>query len=94
MVAFLIAASQSQSAKKAGNGSSWVMQHFAGHEQIWAPEVIFIGTVCLDVFIFIFFLAGIDTSVDFFEENPNVIKHLVRKIKTFEVEIAFLFIMI
>ena len=83
MVTFLIAASQS--AKIAGNGSNWFMQQVASHNQIWAPEIVFIGTVCLDVFIFIFFLAGIDTSVDFFEENPNVVKHLVRKIRPFEI---------
>ena len=83
MVTLLIAASQS--AKTAGNGSNWVKQQFAGEHQIWAPEIVFIGTVCLDVFIFIFFLAGIDTSVDFFEENPNVVKHLVRKIRPFEI---------
>ena len=83
LITFLIAASQS--AKKAGNGSSWFVQQLASMHQIWAPEVVFIGTVCLDVFIFIFFLAGIDTSVDFFEENPNVIKHLVRKIRQFEI---------
>ena len=89
MVTFLIAASQS--AKIAGNGSNWGMQQLAGHDQIWAPEIVFIGTVCLDVFIFIFFLAGIDTSVDFFEENPNVAKHLVRKIQQFELKQSFHF---
>ena len=47
------------------------------HRQIWAPVAIYAIILILDVFIFLFFLAGIDTGMTFFEENPKISKHLV-----------------
>ena len=45
--------------------------------QIWLPVAIYAIILILDVFIFLFFLAGIDTGMTFFEENPKISKHLV-----------------
>ena len=69
---FLVVASEPHQ-----NGGNWVLQQLEGKNQIWAPQAVFCFTIVMDVFIFIFFLAGIDTSVQFFEENPNTIKHIV-----------------
>ena len=66
------------------SGSFSILQHLQGHRQMWAPEVTFIITICLDAFIFIFFLAGIDKSVEFFENNPDIGKHLVINFKLFD----------
>ena len=45
--------------------------------QVWAPTAVFSLTLILDVFVFIFFLVGIDKGLGFFEEHPKIVKVVV-----------------
>ena len=45
--------------------------------QMWAPTAVFSLTLILNVFIFIFFLVGIDKGLGFFEEHPKIVKRVV-----------------
>ena len=45
--------------------------------QTWAPTAVFSLTLILDVFIFIFFLVGIDKGLGFFDEHPKIVKRVV-----------------
>lgn len=61
-----------------GANNSKVHEVLGGKDahQLWAPMLAFGITLILDVFILLFFVFGIDTGVDFFEENPKIIKDL------------------
>ena len=68
-----------------GANNSKVHEVLGGKDahQLWAPMLAFGITLILDVFILLFFVFGIDTGVDFFEENPKIIKDLVSSISLY-----------